>query len=77
LAWLVRHDAERALSTAVIAGIAYGIAKIRPDERAGRLERGLDEIRRAAFYLNECFLQWRARLPELPIKRRSMKPLMP
>jgi predicted nucleic acid-binding protein len=46
LAWLVRHDAELALSTVVIAEIAFGIAKIRPDERAGRLERGLDEWRR-------------------------------
>lgn len=46
LAWLVRHDAELALSTVVIAEIAFGIKKIRPDERAARLERGLDEWRR-------------------------------
>lgn len=46
LAWLVRHDAELALSTVVIAEIAYGIARIRPDERAARLERGLAEWRR-------------------------------
>lgn len=44
--WLVRHDAELALSTIVIAEIAYGIAKVRPDERAARLEKGLLEWRR-------------------------------
>lgn len=45
MAWLVRHDAELALSTIVIAEIAYGIGKIRPDERAERLQRGLNEWR--------------------------------
>ena len=46
IAWLVRHDAELALSTVTIAEIAYGIQKIKPDQRADRLERGLDEWRR-------------------------------
>ena len=46
IAWLVRHDAELALSTVTIAEIAYGIQKIRPDQRADRLERGLDDWRR-------------------------------
>lgn len=46
LAWLVRHDAEIALPTVTIAEIAFGIHKIRPDERADRLERGLSEWRR-------------------------------
>jgi hypothetical protein len=32
--WLEMHDAELALSTVVIAELAFGIAKIRPDERA-------------------------------------------
>ena len=41
LAWLVRHDAELALPTVTIAEIAFGIAKIRPEQRAARLERGL------------------------------------
>jgi predicted nucleic acid-binding protein len=41
IAWLVRHDAELALSTVVIAEIAFGIQKIRPDLRADRLEQGL------------------------------------
>jgi len=41
IAWLLRHDAELALPTVTIAEIAYGIQKIRPDERADRLERGL------------------------------------
>ena len=46
IAWLVRHDAEIALPTVTIAEIAFGIHKIRPDERAGRLEEGLSEWRR-------------------------------
>jgi predicted nucleic acid-binding protein len=40
-AWLVRNDAELALPTVTIAEIAFGIGKIRPDERAARLEQGL------------------------------------
>ncbi|MHB8529801.1 MAG: PIN domain-containing protein [Caulobacteraceae bacterium] len=46
MAWLVRHDAELALPTVTIAEIAFGIEKIRPDERAARLEQGLSEWRR-------------------------------
>ncbi|MCZ4292218.1 type II toxin-antitoxin system VapC family toxin [Hoeflea alexandrii] len=46
IAWLVRHDAELALSTVTIAEIAYGIQKIKPDQRADGLERGLDDWRR-------------------------------
>lgn len=46
IAWLVRHDAELALSTVVIGEIAFGIHKIRPDVRAERLMKGLDEWRR-------------------------------
>lgn len=46
LAWLVRFDAELALPTVTIAEIAFGIRKIRPDERADRLEQGLAEWRR-------------------------------
>ncbi len=45
-AWLVRHDAELALPTVTIAEIAFGIEKIRPDERAARLELGLADWRR-------------------------------
>ncbi|TPL45224.1 type II toxin-antitoxin system VapC family toxin [Mesorhizobium sp. B2-4-6] len=45
LAWLVRNDAELALSTVAIAEIAFGIQKIRPDERADRLEQGLSRWR--------------------------------
>jgi hypothetical protein len=41
LAWLVRHDSELALPTVTIAEIAFGIAKIRPDQRADRLSDGL------------------------------------
>jgi predicted nucleic acid-binding protein len=46
LAWLVRHDAELALPTVTIAGIAFGIEKIRPDQRADRLEQSLSDWRR-------------------------------
>lgn len=45
MAWLVRHDAEIALPTVTIAEISFGIHKIRPDERADRLERGLSDWR--------------------------------
>lgn len=45
IAWLTRHDAELALSTVAIAEIAFGIQKIRPDERALRLDRGLSDWR--------------------------------
>ncbi len=38
IAWLVRNDAELALPTVTIAEIAFGIGKIRPDQRAARLE---------------------------------------
>jgi hypothetical protein len=41
IAWLVRHDAELALPTVTIAEIAFGIGKIRPDQRAARLDPGL------------------------------------
>lgn len=41
IAWLVRYDAELALPTVTIAEIAFGIEKIRPDERAPRLAEGL------------------------------------
>lgn len=45
IAWLIRHDAELALSSIVIGEIAYGIAKIRDDERAPRLELSLKDWR--------------------------------
>ncbi|QND58113.1 type II toxin-antitoxin system VapC family toxin [Mesorhizobium huakuii] len=45
LAWLVRNDAELALPTVTIAEIAFGIQKIRPDERADRLGQGLSRWR--------------------------------
>ncbi len=46
IAWLVRYDAELALTTVTIAEIALGIQKIRPDQRAERLEQGLSDWRR-------------------------------
>ena len=45
IAWLVRYDAELALPTVTIAEIAFGIAKIKPDQRATRLEQGLADWR--------------------------------
>jgi hypothetical protein len=45
LQWLERHDAELALGTVVIAELAFGIEKKRPDERAVRLAAGLDAWR--------------------------------
>jgi len=45
-AWLIRNDSALALSTIVIGEIAYGIQKIRPDQRAIGLQAGLDEWRR-------------------------------
>ena len=45
IGWLVRNDAELALPTVTIAEIAFGISKIRPDQRAVRLEQGLSEWR--------------------------------
>ena len=41
IAWLTRFDAELALPTVTIAEIAFGIQKIRSDQRADRLEQGL------------------------------------
>jgi hypothetical protein len=41
IAWLVRNDAELALPTVTIGEIAFGTGKIRPDQRAARLEQGL------------------------------------
>ncbi|TNB46266.1 type II toxin-antitoxin system VapC family toxin [Martelella lutilitoris] len=46
VAWLVRHDAELALPSVTIAEIAFGIQKIKPDQRAARLEQGLQDWRR-------------------------------
>ncbi|WP_313602970.1 type II toxin-antitoxin system VapC family toxin [Rhizobium sp.] len=46
LAWLARHDAELALPTIAIAEIAFGINKIRPQERSERLELALSDWRR-------------------------------
>jgi predicted nucleic acid-binding protein len=41
IARLVRNDAELALPTVTIAEVAFGIGKIRPDQRAARLAKGL------------------------------------
>lgn len=46
IAWLIRHDSELALPTVTIAEITFGIQKIRPDQRAERLEQALSDWRR-------------------------------
>jgi predicted nucleic acid-binding protein len=46
LEWLVRHDSEIALSTVVIAELAFGIHKLRADRRSKRLRHGLDAWRK-------------------------------
>jgi predicted nucleic acid-binding protein len=46
IAWLTKHDLSLALSTIVLAEITYGIEKIRPDERARRLEGFPAELQR-------------------------------
>jgi predicted nucleic acid-binding protein len=46
ISWLTKHDLSLALSTVVLAEITYGIEKIRPDERARRLEGFPAELQR-------------------------------
>jgi predicted nucleic acid-binding protein len=46
LARLQKHDAELALPAVVIGELAFGVEKIRTDQRALRLEAGLNEWRR-------------------------------
>jgi predicted nucleic acid-binding protein len=43
LNWLIRFDTEIALPTVTIAEIAFRIHKIRTDQRAARLTRGLED----------------------------------
>ena len=43
--WLAAHDELLAVSTVTIAEIAFGIEKIRPDERSERLAAGLNDWR--------------------------------
>ena len=45
MTWLASHDDSLAIPTVTIAEIAYGIAKIRPDERSDLLQQGLDAWR--------------------------------
>lgn len=56
-AWLAHHDAELALSTVVLAEIAFGIERIRPEQRANRFEQRFQALRRRfadrLFTLNE------------------------
>lgn len=67
--WLEKHDAELALSTVVIAELAFGISKIRPDERAQRLADGLEAWRsrfagRISAFTEEAALSYGERMGE-------------
>jgi predicted nucleic acid-binding protein len=44
-AWLAKHDEELAISTIALAELQLGVEKIRPEERALRLDAGLREWR--------------------------------
>ena len=46
ITWLVANDHLLALSSVVVAEIAFGIERIRHDERSPRLQAGLDDWRR-------------------------------
>jgi predicted nucleic acid-binding protein len=46
IAWLTKHDLSLALSTVVLAEITYGVEKIRPSERARRLQGFPGELQR-------------------------------
>ncbi len=39
--WLIAHDAELAIPSVTLAELAYGIERIRPEQRSQRLLRGL------------------------------------
>ena len=43
--WLAMHDDSLAIPAVTIAEIAYGLAKIRPDQRSDLLQSGLDAWR--------------------------------
>jgi hypothetical protein len=45
ITWLAVHDQELAIPTVTIAEIAYGIARIRPDQRSVPLMEGLNAWR--------------------------------
>ena len=75
--WLVRHDAELALSSVVIAELAFGINKLPPDQRAQRLAAGLDAWRqrfagRVFAFTEECALVYGALMGAAVRRGRSM-----
>lgn len=45
MSWLAAHDDSIAIPTVTLAEIAFGIAKIWPDQRSQLLQRGLDSWR--------------------------------
>jgi len=75
--WLVRHDAELALSSVVIGELAFGIDKLPPDQRAHRLAAGLDAWRqrfagRVFAFTEECALTYGALMGAAARRGRPM-----
>ncbi len=75
--WLVRHDAELALSSVVIAELAFGINKLPPDQRARRLAAGLEAWRqrfagRVFAFTEECALVYGTLMGGAVRRGRSM-----
>jgi hypothetical protein len=75
--WLVRHDAELALSSLVIAELAFGIHKLPADQRAQRLAAGLDAWRqrfagRIFAFTEECAMAYGVLMGAVARSGRSM-----
>ena len=78
--WLRRYDVELALSSVAIAEIAFGISKIRPEQRANRLSGGLDEWRnrfrgRIFAFTEEAALAYGELMGDAVRSGRGMQPL--
>ena len=75
--WLIRHDAELALSSVVIAELAFGIYKLHADRRAHRLAAGLDAWRqrfagRVFAFTDESAMHYGALMGAAAQRGRSM-----
>jgi predicted nucleic acid-binding protein len=78
--WLKRNDVELVLSAVAIAEIAFGISKIRPEQRARRLSLGLDEWRnrfrgRIFAFTEEAALAYGDLMGDAVRRGRGMQPL--
>ncbi|WP_421950668.1 type II toxin-antitoxin system VapC family toxin [Pelagibacterium sp.] len=75
--WLDTHDPEVVISSVAIAELAFGIERIRPDERAKRLEEGLFRIRqrysgRIFSFTEEAAMAYGAIVGQLARRGRSL-----